>query len=422
MSLDVEYARSCFPAVATDWALMDNAGGSVPLGAVIERVRDYMSNRMVQLGADYPLSVEAREAVAAGKLAAAALVNASPEEIVIGANTTSNIRVLASALRPLWRPGDEIVVTNLDHESNIGPWRQLEASGIRIREWRFDSDSLRLRARDLEALLSERTRLVAFTHCSNLIGTVHDARRISRLAHDAGALSCVDGVAFAPHRRVDVRALEADFYLVSLYKTFGPHIGLMFGRREHLERAHSQNHFFVGPEAGPYRFEPGNPNHELVDRDSRLSGRTFAGERWRRLAGLRVRADRRAREPHQPAATRFSGPSSKRPPAGRLERRLRTSADDLVHCRCPRFRKSDAPHREAPHRDPARSLLRLPGSAGPRAARARWSRARQPRALQHARRGDATHRGSRRGDRLVIVGSAAVAAAATRWTALRTWL
>jgi len=264
MSLDVEFARSCFPALATDWALMDNAGGSVPLGAVIERVRDYMSSRMVQLGANYPLSVEAREAVTAGKSAAATLVNASADEIVIGPNTTSNVRVLAAALRPLWEPGDEIVVTNLDHESNIGPWRQLEDSGIRVREWRFDQDSLRLRARDLEPLLNNRTRLVAFTHCSNLIGTVHDAREVSRLVHDAGALSCVDGVAFAPHRRVDVRALEADFYLVSLYKTFGPHVGLMFGRREHLASLHSQNHFFIGAEAGPYRFEPGNPNHELT--------------------------------------------------------------------------------------------------------------------------------------------------------------
>lgn len=261
---DVESCRARFPALRSDWALMDNAGGSVPLGAVADRTAEYMRTKMVQLGASYPLSVEARAAVTAGKEAAARLVNADADEIVIGTNTTSNIRTLAAALRPLWNAGDEIVVTNLDHESNIGPWRRLEQTGVRIREWRFDPDSLELRADDLEPLLSDRTRLVAFTHCSNLIGTVHDAQAINRLVHDAGALTCVDGVAFAPHRRVDVRALEADFYLVSLYKTFGPHVGLMFGRRELLAQAHSQNHFFVGAEAGPYRFEPGNPNHELT--------------------------------------------------------------------------------------------------------------------------------------------------------------
>jgi cysteine desulfurase family protein (TIGR01976 family) len=264
MTLDVEFARRHFPALATDWALMDNAGGSVPLGAVIERVCDYMSTRMVQLGASYPHSVEAREAVAAGRAAVAELVNAAPDEIVIGTNTNANIRTLARALRPLWEDGDEIVVTNLDHESNIAPWRQLEASGIRVREWCFDPDTMRLRTEDLEPLLNDRTRLVAYTHCANIVGTVHDAQRINRLVHAAGALSCVDGVAFAPHRRVDVAELGADFYFVSLYKTFGPHIGLMFGRREHLARAQSQNYFFIGPDAGPYRFEPGNPNHELT--------------------------------------------------------------------------------------------------------------------------------------------------------------
>lgn len=264
MTLDVGFARARFPALRTDWALLDNAGGSVPLEGVIDGVADYMRTRMVQLGASYPLSAGAREAVSAGKAAAAALVGADADEIVIGTNTTSNLRTLAAALRPLWATGDEVIVTNLDHESNIGPWRQLESTGIRIREWRFDPDELRLRARDLEPLLGERTRLVAFTHCSNLIGTVHDAQRLCGLVRDAGALSCVDGVAFAPHRHVDVRAIGADFYLLSLYKLFGPHIGLMFGRRESLERAATQNHFFIGPEAGPYRFEPGNPNHELT--------------------------------------------------------------------------------------------------------------------------------------------------------------
>ena len=261
---DLEFARSRFPALSDDFVLMDNAGGSVPLGAVVDRVTDYMSRIMVQLGATYRHSALAGEAVAAGKRAAAAIVNADAAEIALGPSSTANARVLARALRPGFREGDEVVVTDLDHETNIGPWRALEATGITVREWRFDPESLELRTPDLERLLTDRTRLVAFTHCSNIVGTIHDAAEIVRLIHGAGALACVDGVAFAPHRRVDVRALGADFYLLSLYKVYGPHLGLMYMKGEHEDRLTSQNHFFIGPEEGSYRFEPGNVNHELT--------------------------------------------------------------------------------------------------------------------------------------------------------------
>jgi cysteine desulfurase family protein (TIGR01976 family) len=184
--------------------------------------------------------------------------------VVLGPSSTANAKTLARALRPLWREGDEVVVTNLDHETNVGPWRDLEETGIVVREWPFDPGTCELRLEDLEPQLTDRTRLVAFTHCSNLVGTIHDAAAIVRRIHDAGALACVDGVAFAPHRRVDVRGLGADFYLVSLYKVYGPHLGLLYGRRDLLDRARSQNHFFIGPEEGTYRFEPGNVIHELT--------------------------------------------------------------------------------------------------------------------------------------------------------------
>jgi cysteine desulfurase family protein (TIGR01976 family) len=262
--LDTTFARSRFPALTDDFVLMDNAGGSVPLGTVVDRVAGYMRTIMVQLGATYRHSVLAGEAVAAGKRAAAKLVNADDDEIVLGNSSTANAKVLARALRPSWAAGDEVIVTNLDHETNIGPWRDLAASGIVVREWCVDRESLTLRIADLEPLLTDRTRLVAFTHCSNIVGTIHDAAAIISRVHAAGALACVDGVAFAPHRRVDVRALDADFYLLSLYKVYGPHLGLLFVRREHQERMTSQNHFFIGPEAGSYRWEPGNVNHELT--------------------------------------------------------------------------------------------------------------------------------------------------------------
>ena len=262
--LDLDFVRTHFPALDTPWALMDNAGGSVPCRQVIERVCDQMRRLPVQLGASYALSVEAREAVEAGRRAAATWVGADPDEIVLGASSTLLVQQLAAALRPSWAPGDEVVVTNLDHETNIGPWRRLEETGIVVREWRFREESLTLHAEDLAPLLTERTRLVAFTHCSNVVGSIVDVASIAARARAAGALTCVDGVAFAPHRRVDVKALGVDFYFASLYKVYGPHLALMYGRRELLRAAKSPNHFFVSEDAVPTKFEPGNVNYELA--------------------------------------------------------------------------------------------------------------------------------------------------------------
>ena len=263
-TFDVAFARAQFPAVTDEWALFDNAGGTPPLRGVIERVTEYMNRWQVQHGATYAISAHATELAAAGHRAAERLVNAEPGEVVIGASTTMNVRVLARALRPRFRPGDEIVVTNLDHESNIGAWRELEADGVVVREWRFDPLTLELTLAGLEPLLTPRTRLVCFTHCSNVVGTLHDAAAIVRRVHAAGALACIDGVAFAPHRRVDVKAIDADFYLVSLYKVFGPHLALLYGRRELLLESKGQNHDFIPEHDVPYKLEPGNVVHELA--------------------------------------------------------------------------------------------------------------------------------------------------------------
>lgn len=262
--LDLDHVRGWFPALASPWALFDHAGGSVPARGVIERAARYMSTSAVQLGASYALSRDAAEAVAAGRRAMEALVGAREGEVILGPSTTILARHLAHALAATWRPGDEVVVTDLDHEANVGAWRALEARGIVLREWRFRRDTQRLELDDLEPLLSPRTRLVAFTQVSNVVGTIHDVPAIARRVREAGALTCVDGVAFAPHRHVDVRALGVDFYLVSLYKVFGPHVGLLFGRAEALRAGRNQNHFFFGDGALPYAYEPGGVCHELV--------------------------------------------------------------------------------------------------------------------------------------------------------------
>lgn len=262
--LDLTHVRAQYPALSDDWALFDNAGGSVPLRGVIDRVHDYMTRWQVNLGASYGPSAHATDLVAAGTRAMATLVHADADEIVIGPSSTMLVRLLAAALAPAWKPGDEIVVTNLDHEANIGPWRELLDRGLVIREWRFDPASGELTAEGLTPLLNARTRLVAFTHVSNLYGTVHDAAALVRRIQDAGALACVDGVAFAPHRRVDVRAIGADFYCLSLYKLSGPHLGLLYARRDRLRQTRSLAHSFLGDDLGPYRLQPGNVNHELT--------------------------------------------------------------------------------------------------------------------------------------------------------------
>ena len=261
---DVDFARSGFPALETPWALLDNAGGSACARPVIDRVAEHLARRPVQLGASYPLSQEAAEAVAEGRRAAALLLGAEPDEVVFGASSTVLAARLAGALRPVWSEGDAVVVTDLDHESNVGPWRALEAGGIEVREWRLRTETATLELEDLEPLLDERTRLVAFTHCANVVGTLHDVPAITARIRAAGALSCVDGVAAAPHRRTDVKALGADFYFASLYKLFGPHLGVLYGRRELLREARGSNHFFVGADALPSKHEPGNPPYEQV--------------------------------------------------------------------------------------------------------------------------------------------------------------
>lgn len=262
-NLDVAYCRSLFPALSRHepWALLDNAGGSVTPQPVVERVTDHMGRLMVQLGASYPQSVDATARVAAGHAAVATLVGATPDEIILGASTTANLRMLAAALG--LEAGDEVVVTDLDHEANIGGWRSLERQGVVIREWRCHPETLELEAETLQKLLGPRTKLVAFTHCSNIVGAFQQVKALTRLAHDAGARVCIDGVAYAPHRLIDVQDLEVDAYAFSLYKVFGPHLGALYLRSDLLEGTRNQNHFFL-EEEGSYRLMPGNVSHELA--------------------------------------------------------------------------------------------------------------------------------------------------------------
>lgn len=264
-TIDQTFIRQSFPSLRGGSIFLDNAGGSQVVAPVAQRISDYLLGETVQLGASYEASQKAGEAVASGREALSLLMNAvRPEEVVMGATATQLFEQLASSLVQKWQPGDEVIVTNFDHEANIGPWRRLEAQGIVIREWQMPEGAHLPDINDLHALLNEKTRLVAVTHVSNIYGSIMPVREIADAAHAAGALICVDGVAYAPHRAIDVQALGADFYGFSAYKVYGPHHAALYGRYELLrDQAGNINHYFYGDDKVPQKLEPGNPNYEL---------------------------------------------------------------------------------------------------------------------------------------------------------------
>lgn len=261
--MDLEKVRAQFPGLASEWALLDNAGGSQMLGRAADRVREFLVGSNVQLGGAYALSELAGERVKEGGRALAAQIGArDASEVVLGTSTTQLLLNLSFAMS--FRDGDEVIVTNCDHESNIGPWRRLAARGVVVKEWRVDRESALLRGEDLVPLLGPRTRLVCFTHVSNLLGAVNDVPALTRLVHAHGAEVCVDGVAYAPHRPLEVGAWDVDYYVFSLYKVYGPHLAALYGKRERLLPLSNLNHFFIAADDLPYKLQPGSAPYELV--------------------------------------------------------------------------------------------------------------------------------------------------------------
>ena len=262
--LNLAAVRAEFPALASDCVYLDNAGGSQVLRRVADRIRDYLLTTSVQLGASYAQSQLAAEKVLSARRAVAELINAAhDDEVVMGPATTALMFILTQALMPGIRPRDEIIVTNTDHEANIGGWMRLQQAGAVIKIWEVNRDSLALELDDLDRLLTERTKWVAMTHASNVLGSVNPVTEVARRVHAVGGRLCVDGVAYAPHRLVDVQMIGADIYVFSFYKVFGPHYAVLWGRRELLLSLPGLNHHFIGPEVLPYKLQPGNVNFEL---------------------------------------------------------------------------------------------------------------------------------------------------------------
>ena len=264
MNIDMDFVRKQFPGLSGEWVLLDNAGGTQILQRVADRIQDYLLHTNVQLGGTYETSRISTERVGQGNRAAAEFINAGDtREVILGSSTSMLMRILSLCLVETFKPGDEVIVTNCDHEANIGPWRSLEKKGMHIKEWKLNPDSLSLQLEDLDALMTDKTRLVAVGHISNILGSIHPIKEIASFVHKRGALICVDGVAYAPHRLVDVRALDVDFYAFSFYKVYGPHYSVLYGKKSLLEHIPGMNHFFLEPEI-PYRFQPGSVNYELA--------------------------------------------------------------------------------------------------------------------------------------------------------------
>jgi cysteine desulfurase family protein (TIGR01976 family) len=267
MSLDIDWVRSQFPAfqepALEGFAHFENAGGSYACRQAIEWLERYYQRTKVQPYYEYPASLAAGEQMDAAKRRMAEWLNVGSDELHFGPSTSQNTYVLAQALRQELRPGEEVIVTNQDHEANVGAWSRLEDAGIVVREWKVDPDTAELHPMDLEALLSSKTRVVAFTHCSNIVGSINPVREITDLVHEAGAWAIVDGVSFCPHGMPDIPALGADVYLFSLYKVYGPHLGAMYLSRGLNEELPYQGHFFnAGIPAA--RFTPAGPDHAQI--------------------------------------------------------------------------------------------------------------------------------------------------------------
>lgn len=266
----VEALRARFPALREAGArevFFDNAAGAQVPDEVIEAMQRHLVHRAVNRGGRFQRSLEVDRQIADARETVTAFLNAaSPDEIVFGLNSTTLIRTVAEAARPLFAPGDHVIVTRLDHEANVGPWVRLEKDGVvpvfwdvRGPEARLDLDDLRARLREAKG----RARIVAMPLASNAIGRIVDVAAAARVAHDAGAMVFVDAVHFAPHGPIDVRALGADFLAFSGYKIFGPHGGFLWGRAESFRRLTPVHDFFIPAEA-PYGFEGGTQSFEAM--------------------------------------------------------------------------------------------------------------------------------------------------------------
>ena len=259
--------RSHFPALERvhngyPAAYFDGPGGTQVPRYVVEKMADYLYHHNANTHWAYPTSAETDAALDQARAVYAEFLNASPTEIAFGANMTTLTMHLSRALGLRYQPGDEIVVTEIEHHANIDPWRRLTVErGVTIRTVRMDTATGQIDREDLERSIGPKTKLVAIGAASNALGTINDFKSAIAMAHKAGALVFVDAVHYAPHALIDVRELDCDFMGMSAYKFYGPHIGVLYAKREHYEQIDFPR-LVPAPDYAPENAETGTQNHE----------------------------------------------------------------------------------------------------------------------------------------------------------------
>jgi cysteine desulfurase family protein (TIGR01976 family) len=264
LARSIDEIRTEFPGLLSGTVRLDGAAGTLVPTAVIDAVAAALRLSMANIHGQFAASEHSTETVEAARRAIADLLGGEPDGVVLGPNMTTLTFHLADALARDWKPGDEVVVTSLDHDANIRPWvLTAERKGATVRWAEFDPETGELPAETFDELIGDRTRLVAVTAASNAIGTKPDVRAITDRAHAAGALTYVDGVHATSHGPIDVAALGADFYAFSTYKLFGPHTGAVMANPALLELLQPAK-LVPAPDAVPDRFERGTPPFELL--------------------------------------------------------------------------------------------------------------------------------------------------------------
>ncbi len=303
LPLDTSRIRALFPAFREDGlkeqAFFENAGGSYTCRHVLERMEHYYRATKVQPYGAYPASIEAGEAMDLAYTRMGEVLGIGADWIHIGPSTSANTYVLAHAFGQQLGEGDAIVVTNQDHEANSGAWRRLARHGVEVREWKVDPETAHLNPANLDNLLDNKVRLVAFPHCSNIVGEVNPAKEICSAIRAAGAVSIVDGVSYAPHGMPDLGDINADIYMFSAYKTYGPHLGVMAIRPDLAASLPNQGHHF-NDDKPRYRLTPAGPDHAQI---AALAGIADYLEQVASLAGPETEGDTPFRAAHN--ATRL---------------------------------------------------------------------------------------------------------------------
>jgi cysteine desulfurase family protein (TIGR01976 family) len=267
-ALDIDRVRSQFPSLSQTVGgqpavFLDGPGGTQVPQRVIDAISDYLKNSNANTHGAYATSRRTDAVVAEARAAMADFFGCDSDEVVFGPNMTTLTFAISRSIGRELGPGDEILLTHLDHDANVSPWRALEERGVTIRFVDINEDDCTLNMADLAQKISSRTRVVAVGYASNAVGTINDVKEIIRLAHQKGALAYIDAVHYAPHGPIDVRALDCDFLACSSYKFFGPHMGILYGKREHLQRLQPYK-VRANTNAVPHRWEWGTLNHECI--------------------------------------------------------------------------------------------------------------------------------------------------------------